>query len=439
MDAAQPDWYHWAQEQGMYITQAELAALMRGSSAEALLVIDVRDDDNGGGSIRGAVHCPDGSFCAADAVQLARRKDVVVFHCMESARRGPRCARRLQEYYQLQQTQTQQEQQQMQPASLQLPMPRICVLQGGADLWIRRFYKDSTLVEGFDPDYWGFGDSQDDGDGPQAATTAGHIHYARPADQPATPWSAAGSAAASAIAPAVAEAPTPRCPDRVVKTVVLYRHGQGEHNLKDPSTGKSHLERFDPPLTPQGESEARKINAAMRANPPDVAFVSPLWRTLQTAGFALDGVSCLRYALENVREGNNRTKCNHRRPLAEEHEHAFPWLDISLLLGELVGPVAGEEFRPDLKDEIQVTRARAQQVLNFLARRTEQRIAIFSHQGFIRNLAAIVVGLGRHHSLCAPRTGSAVTVCLMEGAGAEKWWELEASTEIVVHPIRCRS
>ena len=66
MDAARADWYRWAQEQGMYITQAELAALMRGSSAEALLVIDVRDDDNGGGSIRGAVHCPEGSFCAAD-------------------------------------------------------------------------------------------------------------------------------------------------------------------------------------------------------------------------------------------------------------------------------------------------------------------------------------------------------------------------------------
>jgi hypothetical protein len=59
--SATADCYRWAQEQGMYISQDELAMLMRSSAAgeTRLLVVDVRDDDNGGGSISGAVHHPD--------------------------------------------------------------------------------------------------------------------------------------------------------------------------------------------------------------------------------------------------------------------------------------------------------------------------------------------------------------------------------------------
>merc|ERR1712032_1391857 len=106
----------------------------------------------------------------------------------ESARRGPRCARRLSVYMGA-------------AAGASSSTVSIRVLQGGADQWIRRFFNDPSRVEGFDDDYWGFFFSEEEG-GPNGGGNARgaeklHSLYSRPADQPATPWSAAGAKAAS--------------------------------------------------------------------------------------------------------------------------------------------------------------------------------------------------------------------------------------------------
>merc|ERR1719160_1970468 len=104
--------------------------------------------------IRGALHLPDGSFgveCLWELVQHALRagaggaaSTAVVFHCMESARRGPRCARRLLTTLEA----LPQE---------QVPPIRVHVLEGGFDQWVRRFWQDGDLrIQGFDDDYWGF-------------------------------------------------------------------------------------------------------------------------------------------------------------------------------------------------------------------------------------------------------------------------------------------
>jgi len=183
------DPYYWARDAGLYIDQDCLAALLDRHDGQTL-VIDVRDDDNKGGAIFGAVHFPDSSFDVAAVAQFAGAKSTVVFHCMESARRGPRCARRLHDYW----SAADRPGDAARPACS--PRPRICVLQGGADLWIRRFWKDASRVMDFDPDYWGFGDTDD------TATESinGHVLYTRPADQPATTWSTAGTTVAAARA-----------------------------------------------------------------------------------------------------------------------------------------------------------------------------------------------------------------------------------------------
>jgi broad specificity phosphatase PhoE len=282
---------------------------------------------------------------------------------------------------------------------------------------------------------------------------------------------------------------------RVVKTVTFFRHGQGRHNLKG-DDGVSQLHLFDPPLTAQGEGEARAIaHTLMRlghgkgageaaggkggtgagegsgGGGPDVVFVSPLWRTLQTADLALSALEDMLaqreeeqqrreqqeeqgasgkavrtgvsrtgiplFALEDAREGNNNTRCNHRRPMGPEHTAAFPRLETSLLLGTngvrkkgkaavaaeaaeaAEAVVNGDEARSDIKDEIEVVRARAQRLLSFLRGRPERSIAVFSHQGLIRNVGAAVVGLGRDHSMTMPPTGSGFQICLVEEGGAE--------------------
>ena len=107
---------------------------------------------------------------------------------------------------------------------------------------------------------------------------------------------------------------------------------QGHHNVKD-AHGKSALHIFDAHLTAQGEGEARAIGepggalasvasvASAAAAPPQVAFISPLWRTMQTADLALAGLKSVpRFALEDAREGNNNCGCNHRHKLGDTHK-----------------------------------------------------------------------------------------------------------------------
>lgn len=84
-------------------------------------------------------------------IAAARRSSsspvTVIFHCMESIRRGPRCARRL--FLQLQMSAESADE-------VSSPPLAIKVLQGGADQWMRDFYSDIRLVDGYNNDIWGY-------------------------------------------------------------------------------------------------------------------------------------------------------------------------------------------------------------------------------------------------------------------------------------------
>ena len=172
------DFYPWAKAANMYIDQGTLIQWMQ--EHPSLLIVDVRDDDAVGGNIKGSMHCPDSTF-VPDGLQLVRdcltgghsaQETRVVFHCMESARRGPRCARRL--YDSLNEEPLEG-----------FSSSNIFVLKGGADLWIRRFWGDKSLVEAYDDAFWGFETP--------AAGSSPHSLYQRPPDQLSTEWSAAGA------------------------------------------------------------------------------------------------------------------------------------------------------------------------------------------------------------------------------------------------------
>ena len=73
------------------------------------------------------------------------------------------------------------------------------MLEGGFDGWCRRYYRDPERVADYDDDYWLFEEMEEAGSGSLFADEApppapAHRDYERPADQPETPWSAAGSA-----------------------------------------------------------------------------------------------------------------------------------------------------------------------------------------------------------------------------------------------------
>ena len=113
----------------------------------------------------------------ARELAAARGAEVMIcFHCMESARRGPRCAKRLVEGMRA-----------LRDVGYAPQPVKVAVLEGGFDQWVRRHWRDPARVEGYDDAYWGY--AEDAGDG---ASAPAHPLYERPAGQQATPWSDAG-------------------------------------------------------------------------------------------------------------------------------------------------------------------------------------------------------------------------------------------------------
>lgn len=215
------DWYHWARGEGLYITREALLERMDaqgGGAGEHLIVVDVRDDDAIGGHIKGAIHLPDCEFGAQSIASLLERARIlshgeqaeqaepavpvlVVLHCMESARRAPRCARRIACALDALVT----EGLLLEPSPGARPID-VRVLEGGFDQYARRFWADPGRVADYDDDYWGLKELEDirrenereEVTQPTPSSSAdaalpSHVLYERPADQPATPWSAAGS------------------------------------------------------------------------------------------------------------------------------------------------------------------------------------------------------------------------------------------------------
>lgn len=63
---------------------------------KTVAVVDVRDDDRANGHIAGSTRAPSETFtdCLSDYVERFKEMTRVVFHCMYSQARGPKCARR---------------------------------------------------------------------------------------------------------------------------------------------------------------------------------------------------------------------------------------------------------------------------------------------------------------------------------------------------------
>lgn len=125
-----------------YIYQEELCQEIKKSRP---LIIDCRDDDVIGGNIKGSINISERYFRynlhnIYDYVEK-NEPSILVLHCMESIKRGPRCAFLLNQFFNI--------------LNLNNP-PKIYILFGGAYQWIKKYYKDPELVENFDDEYWFF-------------------------------------------------------------------------------------------------------------------------------------------------------------------------------------------------------------------------------------------------------------------------------------------
>ena len=107
------------------------------SKATDFIVVDVRDDDHHGGHIAGSINAPSSSIMwdpADDAtlrrfVQSHADKKTVVFHCMKSQVRGPKCSLIFQRVL-------------CEELSKGEAVPSVKVLRGGYEGFRRRFADD---------------------------------------------------------------------------------------------------------------------------------------------------------------------------------------------------------------------------------------------------------------------------------------------------------
>lgn len=214
---ARSDWFSWAHRSGLYLERSAL--VHRLDRRAPTVVVDVRDEDGVGGHIPGALRLADGCFGAPSVLAILRRARelatspgatadapaeaapdtaadaspdaaegssavLVVFHCMESARRAPRCARRL-----VLAIQALREREHVGEDPAPLSAIDVRVLEGGFDQWCRHFWADDQRVDAYDDAYWGYAEMG--GTSLFAHDLPTHSEYQRPADQAATPWSAA--------------------------------------------------------------------------------------------------------------------------------------------------------------------------------------------------------------------------------------------------------
>ncbi|KAL1923588.1 uncharacterized protein VTP21DRAFT_8568 [Calcarisporiella thermophila] len=120
------------------IEAEDLAKTIREGDKD-VLVVDCRRNDFAGGHVKGAINEPAQSFAErAELLAQSIPQKKVVFYCMSSNGRGPRCAG----YYQ------------QALNNLGIKDKKAYVLKGGILKWVKNFSNEDDLTEGYDEDWW---------------------------------------------------------------------------------------------------------------------------------------------------------------------------------------------------------------------------------------------------------------------------------------------
>lgn len=153
--------------------------------------------------------------------------------------------------------------------------------------------------------------------------------------------------------------------------VYVMRHGESENNERKLYTGW-----FDSPLTDQGVEEAKNAGALMRSVSFDKIYSSDLKRAIETVEAAIPGCSYeLSPLLREIKMGNleNQPLSN----LTDEERSArllYGYTDI------------GGESRVEFRDRVLKFKSELEAL-------DCERVAIFSHAGWLRAFLTEVIGV----------------------------------------------
>ena len=152
--------------------------------------------------------------------------------------------------------------------------------------------------------------------------------------------------------------------------IYFIRHAEGSHNL--PSSNNNNYNIAYPKITENGFSQINNTKNLLKDEEIELILVSPLTRTLQTAGGIFDKEVDLFIANENIREVV-ANPCDLRKNI-DELQIEFPYIDFS-------------EVNNNEKFSINETREsynlRMEKFYNWLQGKKYKSIAIVTHGVFL--------------------------------------------------------
>ncbi|KAI0164378.1 phosphoglycerate mutase-like protein [Hypoxylon sp. FL1284] len=191
------------------------------------------------------------------------------------------------------------------------------------------------------------------------------------------------------------------------KLIILIRHGQGYHNVKEAQVGRqawdaqwSRLEGdgntswSDARLTQAGREQAEALNVFWRQSiqnktipVPERYYTSPLARCLETTRIAYSGLPGTEFkpiVKEKLRERNGEHTCD-RRNTRSWIASSYPEYDIEAGFAE-----NDEEWKPDHRETEGEIASRVKQLLDDVFTHEEKTIISFTgHSGLTRALYSV--------------------------------------------------
>lgn len=165
-----------------------------------------------------------------------------------------------------------------------------------------------------------------------------------------------------------------------MKTLYFIRHGFALHNQYFKSMGvKAFYDQrcIDAPLIGEGWKQASDLNRTIHTFPIEIALVSPMLRTLQTATEVFRGTTIPLKCVEDLREYPMGTQtCNHRIGIVGR-KREFMNIDFSYIdVNPEINYQEREESLEDLNERIDGMKA-------YISTLPYSHIAIVSHSSLI--------------------------------------------------------
>lgn len=196
------------------------------------------------------------------------------------------------------------------------------------------------------------------------------------------------------------------------KIIYLVRHAEALHNVQEKcaqdecrqaggqdseveAARKRALEDeafLDASLSPGGQkqvcSAAKDFTNLLERTHyplPEIVFVSPLQRTLETASLLFPGHRNM-IAMEFLREKRTGLPCDERKQAAEIEEE-FPHINFSDIERADAEGSDAYVFREGLQEDNKAVRERGSALLDFLRFQSSEVIAVVTHKGLLRELS----------------------------------------------------